>query len=184
MRLAGVDRRLAAVAVVLVPLAISSAMARHRAGPAWARDSIPKALAIAAAAPEIRDSLAVRQQTLRTTGLAGFAGGDNAAMAAFAAYVARVTNASAVELRGLRVSADSAGASGIRRLRLDATAAGDIRGLVQVVRVLESGDRLVRIRSISVAQPNVAAAGGEPETLNIQLSIEALSIRRIDASPN
>lgn len=125
--------------------------------------------------PQLRDSSRARQFVLGgafTTLLHG-----TSAASASADFVGAVSDAAAaagVRLGSTDVRVDSAQAGFYQHFVLAADGVGDVRGIVGFLSILESGETRVRIRSVTVSQPDPYAAATTSEALHVSVTIEAL----------
>jgi len=65
------------------------------------------------------------------------------------------------------------------RVTLEMSGVVDIVGLAELLRRLESGSPLVAVRRLRVRPQDASAAPGQPETLMVSLSLEALVLERL-----
>lgn len=102
----------------------------------------------------------------------------NALTAQVAGYVSRVGRGIPVDIRSIQVRPDTISRGGFRRVTVSASARTDIRGLMTLIGTLEQGGRLFRIISLTVNQPDVIGRPDAAEVLNIEMTLQALSIER------
>lgn len=131
-----------------------------------------------AAAPVMRDSLAVRAQRL-----VGWAprlfGGTSAsdAQADLAAWVTGTAAARNVHVLRQDIGADST-ASLFVRLTQRIEAEGDVRGVTGWVAALESSDRLIRVEALRVDAPDATSPTARSERLHVEIVIRAWAAPR------
>lgn len=100
----------------------------------------------------------------------------NGVTAQIASYVSRVARNAPVEIRSLQVRADTLHRDGFRRMNVNASARGDIAGLMSLISTLENGSRRFRIASLTVSQPDVTGRASTAEALGIEISLTTLAI--------
>jgi hypothetical protein len=62
-----------------------------------------------------------------------------------------------------------------------AVGTGDIRGIATLLHALEHGPMRLRVRSVAITQPDVAAGDERAESLQIDLVVEGLAVARRDS---
>jgi hypothetical protein len=128
--------------------------------------------------PALRDSLVarlVRQAELDSAWLD--APSEPAAAAALAELISDVASETQVQLGSVRLesSSDSASRSAPVKVGVRASLTADLPALGQFLVAVERGPRLLAVRELSIAQPDVARASNQPETLRVELVVEALA---------
>jgi hypothetical protein len=102
----------------------------------------------------------------------------NAAPAAAGGMLASMLSDAAAEA-GMRVASiqvrpDTARRNGYMRIGVRGDLVGDVVGLRQLLTALEGGMTLLSVRELSIAQPELTPAPDRPETLRVQLLVDAL----------
>ena len=130
-----------------------------------------------AVAPALEDSLRSLDSTMHAWRGRLFAGVSlNAAAASAVSHLGALAREHRAAVGAIQVQRDSSARGGLVRVTLSATLTADIHGLARLLAELESGTKLLRVRSLSVSQPNVAGRTEGPETLNVQLVVQALAM--------
>jgi hypothetical protein len=181
------DRRvlIAGTSIVIGVLALSRGWPAARG---WQREVMASATelsaearraeASAAALPALRDTLSYRME--RFVGLAPrlLTGSPTGVGAALISWVSEAAGEGHLRLGSTHMSVDTVpgGLMSVVTVRLDAH--GDVGGLTHLLRVLEESDLFVAVRELSVTQPEPHAAPDRPESLRIEMLIEALALRQ------
>lgn len=128
------------------------------------------------------ESLAVRQARLRSLASA-LVDGSTAitATAALASIVSEAASDAGVRLSAVQPLADSAQRQ-LARVAVSAQATGDIRGVARLLASLESGQRLLAVRSLTIHQPDPAAPPDQWEELRVEMLVEGRAIFAADSS--
>ncbi len=104
--------------------------------------------------------------------------GDSPAIAAaaLASLVSTAASGANVRLQSVRVRSDSnITAAGHALVSVSADVMGDIRGLTQLLLSLEGTGTRLRIRELSIVQPEPGASSAQPETLHLEMLLEGLA---------
>ncbi|HET7584030.1 MAG TPA: type II secretion system protein GspM [Gemmatimonadaceae bacterium] len=83
-----------------------------------------------------------------------------------------------VQVGAVQMSVDSSATSAFSRVRVRASATGDIAGVTELLRELEQGPTLLSVRELNLSQPEPAAPASQPEALRIELVVEGLALNR------
>ncbi|MDR0786907.1 MAG: hypothetical protein LBG44_03475 [Gemmatimonadota bacterium] len=100
----------------------------------------------------------------------------SSAAGALTTHLSRMAARSSIQLDGLQIRSDSVWTGTHARVAVRAGATGDVRAITRFLADLEAGRPLVVVREFSISQPMPAAAPYEPETLRLELLVEALAL--------
>lgn len=156
-------------------IAESLATAREQARAATAAE------ALVAHAGLVRDTLASRNARYVALAPILVAGTTPAeASATLASFVSGAASAAGVKLGAvqLRAPADTSTRQAFVRVAVHADIVGDIRGLTTMLASLERGPLRLRVRELTVTQPDVASPGDRVEALRADLTVEGLAMAR------
>ena len=183
-RLSQRDRRALLVGVLsIVAMAIVS-----RGLPAWrawrhdaqqqatvAIAELSRAEALLRSRRTLADSLAARGERFAAQ-VPEFLSGKSpaAAGATLAGLVSAAATDAGVELGSVEVRPDSLGSGEVTRVSVRASATGDVRGVMNMLAMLESGPELLAIRALKIDQPDPGASSATTERLRITLIVEGL----------
>jgi hypothetical protein len=184
------DRRVAAAGAI----AIAGLLGAFRGVPAWlgwrtelraeARERVSRAherSAHLAALPAALDSLEARTIRLRRVGPSLFVATSAAeAGSNLAAYIGEAARSARVRLDAATMRSDSAGASVLSAVRVEAQATTDITGLTLLLRSLETGPMRTSLRQLVVRPLNIASPSDQPEMLTIRFTVEAPALIRVE----
>lgn len=109
----------------------------------------------------------------------------SAAAGTLASFVSGSATLAGVRMGAVTVRHDSTKGGTFTRIVVRASGTGDVRGVTALLRTLESGPVLLRVRELSVTQPEPAAGNDRPESLRLELVVEGLALAsqtRADAS--
>jgi hypothetical protein len=139
----------------------------------WAR-----AIADVQAAPSMRDSARARRVALGDA-LPSLVRGTTPAVAGgeLASLASEAANGAGVRIGAVDVRVDSSSRAFYAHLTLATDVTGDVRGIAQFLAQLEGGDTRLRLRTISIAQPEPYASATQPEALHASLVLQALARR-------
>jgi hypothetical protein len=156
-------------------------VAEARAGAVEQVRAASDADALVHRAKAARDTLAVRNT--RYVGLAPALVPGNTtaeASAALASIVSGAASAAGVKLGAvqLRAPADTGGRRTFVRVSVHTDVIGDIRGVAAMLASLERGPVRLRVRDLTVTQPDVAAPGDRVEALRAELTVEGLAMAK------
>jgi hypothetical protein len=165
------DRRALRVgALVVLPVLLWSFLARpYLAAVSTARDAVAaeralldRELALLAAAPAAPGTLARIAKSDSSTSATLFTALDAyAASAALTAHVSEAADASGVSLRQSETTPPSVRADGLVELGLDLQGEGDFEGMLDFLRALEAGDRLVHATRVSIERATYGLGSGD-----------------------
>lgn len=150
---------------------------RDRARTAAAREAaaLARATALVGARRSMTDSLRSRTDRRRALEAELLSGESPArAGAALAALVAGAADSAGLSLGALDVHPDSL-PEALPCIRVSGSAAGDVAGIARFLALLEGGRPRVSVRALSLEQPDVGAADGQPEALRLEFTVEALA---------
>ena len=118
------------------------------------RDSLAQVLSgVVALAPKLVSGRSSAEAQATLAGLLNFAAGHNA-------------------LKVVAIDALPDSAAGVfAETRAHAVLEGDIRGLVGVLRTVETGDPILTVTSLSISAPDPRSPRGAPEILNLELLV-------------
>ena len=174
------------VATAVLSLRLLPSLIRH-AGGAYAQLHERAALLARtreemASLPTLRDSAATLSQALvrlapqlLSGSTAAEAGSDlsgrmNLAAARAPARIERVDPVS-----------DSAGNGRLGRVRIRAALETDVRGLVALIRAIDSGDEVLRLEELHVEAPDPAAVNRGPEILKVEVTVSGWYVKPEEA---
>lgn len=170
-RLEPADRRaLGLGALVLVPallfarvvLPIVGGVTEARAAVVDERRLLARELALLGQAERYPDALSDADARLRKGAERLFAGPDDyAAAAALASYVGDAARRSRVVVEQVEARDGSTPGDGLVTLTVELRARGDLQGVLELLRRLERGPRLVRVEELSVQRLGAAPVAGE-----------------------
>ena len=176
------DRRALLLGITIIAAIVVSA----RVLPAWRRWQVNEqsaadaaALGLARSRAELlgqraaHDSLAARWARLnsvRDEWLVGYT--PAAAGAALAGDVSNAGERAGVTIGALDIRVDSVGDAVILPVRVQATATGDIQGIVSFLAAIESNRVVLSIRALSIDAADAAAPTNAAEVLRADLTIE------------
>lgn len=98
--------------------------------------------------------------------------------AALSAILEAAAEEAGVQLMAVQAVAGDSSRGETVRLRARATVAGDLEAVMHFLAVLEDAPSRLAVREMMLAQPNVAIARSQAETMRVELVVEALSFRR------
>lgn len=169
--------------LVLVPVRLLPAWRAHaeerRSAALETMVEVAAAEAGIASLPWLRDSLVARRErylALAPRLLTGESPG--AAAASLTSLVSGAAQGARLRVGAARVRTDTASAGGFVRVRVEIELTGDIHGLAALLRMLERGPQLLRVDRLAVSQPEPAAPADRPESLRVELAVEAIAITR------
>jgi hypothetical protein len=157
-----------------------------RAGADEQSRAVADADALVAGAGVAHDSLVARDERYMALAPALVAGGTPAeASATLASLLSETASADGVKLGAvqLRPVADIGARRTFIRVGVHADVVGDITGIATLLATLERGPLRLRVREITVTQPDAAAPGDRAEALHAELTIEGLALRRGGKAP-
>lgn len=178
-------------------LAIGAILLLARGLPAWrawdagARASAAEMASEAAAAertvrlfPAALDSLEARRARLVQIGSGVLQGGSAAASGAeLASLVSGAAARAGVQLGAVQLRADTAAAGTFRRVAVRVDGSGDLPSLLRLLSVLEGAPELLAVREIAIQQPHAGGPAEHPESLRLEMTVEALALVRGAALP-
>jgi hypothetical protein len=184
LRLTPRDRR----AIGLGVLVIAATLLVSRGLPAWRarrRGAERSARATTAALTRdeallrqrriLADTLAAREARLRALNAMLFRGESRAAAtAALGGQVSRAASAAGVTLGAVALTSDSAAALGLRRIRAQGEATGDIQGIARFLAALDLGPHRLALVTLRITQSDPAAPDDHVEALALSFTIEGL----------
>jgi len=184
MRIAARDRR----ALGLGAAAVLAVLAFARGAPAYtnwrsesgaeraeARAELDHARVLVARASAARESTITRGRRLIAVAPAILSGETvNAAGATLAGLLSGAAAQSGVKLGAVQLRPDSLSRAAFTPIGARVDATGDIRGLMQMLSLIESGPTVLRVRSLGITQPDIAAADDRVEALHLELEVEGL----------
>jgi hypothetical protein len=159
-----------------------------KGGPAWYRwqsaaraSDVEVRATLARARASLRDTAAVRDSlAARAARLSALAPAvlTNAPPAAAGGMLASMLSDAAADA-GMRVASiqvrpDTTRQNGYMRVGVRGELVGDIVGLQKLLMSIEGGLTLLSVRELSVVQPELTPPPGRPETLRVQLLVDAL----------
>lgn len=185
-RLSPRDRR----TVMLGAAAIAALVFLSRGVPAlreWHSESVAEAAELTAevhrAESSVRNEAVVRDSQSRrgarflALGPRLVAGSTpSAAAGTLASFVSGTATLAGVRTGAVTVRQDSTEGGSLTRIVVRASGTGDVRGVTALLRALESGPLLLRVRELSITQPEPAAGNDRPESLRLELVVEGLAL--------
>ena len=141
-----------------------------------ARDRLGVLRAGAESSALLRDSVAARGRRLNSTRARLLSGATvEAAAASLASVVEKTGRENGVDVMTVSLRPDSVRRGAFARVAVHLSAEGDVDGLADLLYALESSDRLLAVRALSVTQTDPTANEARPETLRLELTVEALA---------
>jgi hypothetical protein len=137
--------------------------------------------ALMAHARAMRDTLAAREARYVALAPALIAGNTPAeASATLASFVSSAASGAGVKVGAvqLRPVSDTGMRRTFVRVGVRAEVVGDIAGLTTLLATLERGPARLRVRDITVTQPDAAAPSDRVEALRAELTVEGLALGR------
>jgi hypothetical protein len=156
-------------------------VADARSGAAEQVRAASEADGLVAHAKAMRDTLAARNARYVALAPALVAGHTPAeASATLASLVSGAASASGVKLGAvqLRPVADTGARRAFVRVSVHADVVGDIRGVTTMLASLERGPARLRVRDLTVTQPDPASPGDRVEVLKTDFTVEGLAMAR------
>ncbi|HKS04926.1 MAG TPA: GspMb/PilO family protein [Gemmatimonadaceae bacterium] len=133
--------------------------------------------AAASGAAGIRDSLSARQRRLSVLHDAVYvATSPQLAAAALAAELTSFATDCDARVDATVLRADSAFRGGIAAVAVRLSMAADVYGLAGLLEMIESGDRILSVRELIVSNRDPGGAESRPESLAIELLVEARAV--------
>ena len=121
------------------------------------------------------DTLAAREARWRALTAMLFPGESRAAAnAALGSQVSRAATDAGLTLGAVALTSDSATALGLRRIRAQGEATGDIHGIARFLAVLELGPHRLALVSLRITQSDPAATDDRMEALALAFTVEGL----------
>ena len=140
---------------------------------------LQRAEASVATSGRVADSLRARKARFLALAPALVAGDSPAgSAAALASLVSGVAATSGLRVGAMQVRADTAGAGMFVRVGVRADVVGDVRGVSLFLATLEHGPVMLRVRELSIAQPEPSAPADRAEALRVELLVEGLAFQR------
>jgi len=137
--------------------------------------ALARASAAVAGRRVLRDTLRSRRDRLVALAPMLLAGDSPAAAAASLAGVLSDAAADAgVQLGAVQLRTDTAHAGVFTRVSVRANATGDVRGITELLQVVERGPTLLKVRELAITQPEPAAGADRPEALRLEIVVEGL----------
>lgn len=128
-----------------------------------------------AALAALRDSTHARTARLAALDSSLISGVSPAAVAAgLASMLGDLADDNAVKVNAMQLHSDSVVKAGLARADVRVTGVADVTGLAGFLRDIEGGPALLRIRELSISQPDPAGGNEKPEALRVDLVIEGL----------
>ncbi|HXB23554.1 MAG TPA: GspMb/PilO family protein [Gemmatimonadaceae bacterium] len=137
--------------------------------------------ALVAHAKSLRDTLNARNARYVSLAPELVAGNTAAeASATLASLVSGAASAAGVKLGAvqLRTSADTGALRAFVRVSVHADVVGDIHGVTTLLATLERGPTHLRVRELTVTQPDAIAPGDRVEALRADLTVEGLAMAK------
>ena len=186
LRVAARDRR----ALLIGALGVLAVLALSRGVPmyaGWLEESIAErreaqaevahGRALISHADAARESTIVRGRRLIGAAPAILIGETvNAAGATLAGILSGAAAQSGVKLGTVQLRSDSLSHGAFTRVGARVDATGDIRGVMQMLALLETGPTLLRVRSFGIAQSDVSAGDDRTEALHVEIETEGLML--------
>lgn len=156
-------------------------VAEARAGAVEQARAAADADALGAHARAMRDTLTARNARYVALAPALIAGNTAAeASATLASLVSSAASAAGVKLGAvqLRAPADTGARRAFVRVSVHADVVGDIRGVTAMLASLERGPVRLRVRDLTVTQPDAASPSDRVEALRAELTVEGLAMAK------
>ncbi len=156
-------------------------VAESRSGAEEQARAAASADALLAHATPMRDTLAARNVRYIALAPAVVAGNTLAeASATLASLVSSAASAAGVKLGAvqLRSPADTGGRRAFVRVSVHADLVGDIHGVMAMLAILERGPARLRVRELTVTQPDASAPGDRVEALRADLTVEGVAMAK------
>jgi len=167
----------AVLALRLVPAAVRAVLA-WRARVAEQRETLAREQDLLGAVPTLRDSLGLALAGVVALAPSLVAAGTTAEAAASLASLVTLA-ASRHDIKVVRMDPLPDSAAGVfARVAVHAELEGDVRGLTQVLRALETGQPLLTVMAMSVDAPTPTGPTGAREVLRISLTVAGYGLRK------
>jgi hypothetical protein len=156
-------------------------VAEAKAGALEQTRAATEADALVAHAKSLRDTLVARNARYVALAPALVAGNTAAeASATLASLVSGAASTAGVKLGAvqLRTPADTGARRAFVRVSVHADVVGDIRGVTGMLASLERGPVRLRVRDLTVTQPDAASAGDRVEALRADFTVEGLAMAK------
>jgi hypothetical protein len=156
-------------------------VANARAGAVEQARAAADADALIAHATATRDTVVARNARYVALAPALLSGNSAAeASATLASLVSSAASVAGVKLGAvqLRAPADTGARRTFVRIGVHADVTGDIRGVTTLLANLEHGAVRLRVRDLTVTQPDAAAPGDRVEALRAELTVEGLAMAK------
>lgn len=154
---------------------IRAAYAEERSNAADLVQRLAGARRAIASRPELAARLQVERKRFDSLTTQVFSGtSHHSAAAAAASYVSRLARGARVELAAVQFALDSGAVDRSRHVILRMTGRSDIRGLTRWLAAVEAGDKRFRVASLAVRQPDLVGREGQPEVLDIQVTLRTV----------
>ena len=107
-------------------------------------------------------------------------GGRSAASASgtLAGLISGAATTAGLSVGAVNITVDSASSHGFFSVRARVQLTGDVAGLAHLLRSLEGGPVLLRVREMTISQQDPGAGADRPESLQVELIVEGLMWRR------
>lgn len=148
-----------------------------RAEDTEARTAAARERALVADAGAANDSAVVRGRRMIALAPAVLSGDTpNSASATLAGLLSGAAAQSGVRLSSVQMHGDSLSHDVFTRIAAHLEATGDIRGITQLLAVLERGPTLLAITSLAITQPDPNAGDDRIEALRLELDVQGLML--------
>ena len=130
----------------------------------------------------LQDSLRARRTRLAAFDSVLVAGASPAAVAAgLASFLSDLADDNTVKVNAMQLHSDSIVKAGFARAEVRVSGVTDVEGLAGLVHAIEGAATPLRIRDLSISQPDPGAPDGKPEALRIDLLVETIgAVRRME----
>lgn len=144
------------------------------------RALLQRELSVLTEAPRLPREMATMQQTAAIANRRLFTGADAIeSTSALSSYVASALRGANVAVQQVESRDAGEASNGLQEIAIDVRAEGSLAGVLQALRTLESGARLVRITRVSVERSVAPLASGAQEALVLAATVRGYARLRV-----
>lgn len=166
------------IAVGRVAPALHATFTRAVAESSLRRQVLERDRWLAASESSLRASAAdmvVQLQSLERSAFPGATPAESAA--SLAMLLETFARRAKVQIGSTNSQADTSFTSDFQRISVRVFATADAQGVLELLAMIESSDRLLAVRELTLSQPDPAAEDAVPESLRLEFVVEALARR-------
>jgi hypothetical protein len=157
-----------------------AALDNTRAAVEQERALLQRELSLLAGAPQLPREMATMRQTATVANRRLFTGADAIeATSALSSYVGGALRGANVAVQQVESRDAGEASNGLQEIAIDVRAEGSLAGMLQALRALESGARLLRITRVSVERPVAPLASSAAESLVLAATIRGYARLRV-----